>query len=67
MAQSALGGKDAEQAYKDFVSELTQTKQEAKKDLLREQLEQMKKISAIRVRPVGPPPKSRNLKTVTKR
>ena len=64
MAQSALGGKDAEQAYKDFVAELTQAKQETKRDELRDRLEDMKKITAIRVTPMGPPAKQRNIKKV---
>ena len=62
MAQSALGGKEAEQAYKDFVNELTQTAQEAKRDELRERLEDMKKIDAIRVTPLAPVHKTRNIK-----
>ena len=67
MAQSALGGKDAEKAYKDFVSELTQSKQETKRDELRDRLEDMKKIAAIRVTPMGPPTKQRNIKKVHKK
>lgn len=64
MAQSALGGKDAEKAYKDFIRELTQTEQEQKRDVLRDRLEDMKKISAIKVTPLAPVHKTRNIKKV---
>ena len=48
VAQSALGGKEAEEAYKDFINELTQTKEEKRHDDLRDKLENMKKIQAIK-------------------
>lgn len=67
MAQSALGGKDAEQAYKDFVTELTQVKQETKRDELRDKLEDMKKIAAIKVTPLMDTAQRSHLRKVHKK
>lgn len=66
MAQSALGGKEAEEAYKDFIEQLTQTKEEVKRDELRDRLEDMKKITAIKVTPLAPIQKQRKVKKVQK-
>ena len=56
IAQSALGGDQAEKAYTDFLNHLTQQKDEevSRKDMLREKLEDMKKIQAIKVTPLDP-------------
>jgi hypothetical protein len=64
MAQSALGGKEAEQAYKDFIEELTQVSPENNKDELRERLEDMKKIQAIKVTPLETATSRRKLRKV---
>ena len=66
MAQSSLGGQEAETAYKDFITELTQTKEEVKRDALREKLEEMKQIQAIKVTPLATPTPTRTLKKVKK-
>lgn len=65
IAQSALGGKEAESAYKEFVTELSHMSPETKKDDLRDKLEDMKKISAIRVTPLETKP-ARNVNKVKK-
>ena len=66
MAQSALGGKEAEQAYKDFITELSNTsKPSVEKDELRDKLELVKNIKAIRVTPLKAEA-PRQLKKVTK-
>ena len=67
VAQSALGGKEAEEAYKDFINELTQTKEESRHDDLRAKLEQMKKIQAIKVTPLETASPKRTLKKVTRK
>lgn len=67
MAQSALGGKEAEEAYKDFIKELTQdsAKEGSKKEEhLQAALNQMKKIEAIRFRPLHPDAPTRQIKKV---
>lgn len=64
VAQSALGGKEAEEAYKDFISELTQTKEKKRNDDLRDKLENMKKIQAIKVTPLETASPKRTLKKV---
>lgn len=64
MAQSALGGKEAEEAYKDFIQELTQVSPENNKDELRERLEDMKKIQAIKVTPLETATSRRNIRKV---
>lgn len=66
VAQSALGGKEAEEAYKDFINELTQTKEQKRNDNLREKLENMKKIQAIKVTPLQTAAPKRTLKKVHK-
>ena len=52
VAQSALGGKEAEKAYKEFVAELANVSPESKSDNLRNKLENMKQIHAIKVKPL---------------
>lgn len=64
MAQSALGGKEAEEAYKDFINELTQSAQEKKDNKMRDRLEDMKAIQAIKVTPLEVAGKTRKLKKV---
>ena len=65
VAQSALGGTEAEQAYKDFIGELTQDTEDKKRIDLQEKLEAMKNITAIRVTPLDTTP-ARKLRTVEK-
>ena len=67
VAQSALGGKEAEQAYKDFINELTQTKEQKRHDDLRDKLENMKKIQAIKVTPLQTAAPKRTLKKVKRK
>ena len=66
VAQSALGGKEAEDAYKEFVNELTQSAPEKKDNQMKTRLEEMKSIQAIKVTPLAPITKSRKLKKVEK-
>lgn len=66
MAQSALGGKEAEEAYKEFIQELTQTIPEKQDNSMRDKLEEMKQIQAIKVTPLEPVGKTRKLKRVEK-
>ena len=67
VAQAALGGKEAEQAYKDFINELTQTKEQKRHDDLRDKLENMKKIQAIKVTPLQTAAPKRTLKKVKRK
>ena len=67
VVQSSLGGKEAEEAYKDFISQLTQTNEEKRHDDLRDKLENMKKIQAIKITPLETASPKRTLKKVTKR
>lgn len=66
VAQSALGGKEAEEAYKDFINELNQTKEQKRNDILREKLEGIKNIQAIKVTPLDTAAPKRTLKKVTR-
>lgn len=66
VAQSALGGKEAEQAYKDFIEELTHTQDEKRHDHLREKLENIQKIKAIKITPLETAVPKRTLKKVKK-
>lgn len=66
MAQSSLGGKEAEEAYKDFIAELTQVKEEKKQDELRDRLEDLKQIQAIKVTPLEMASPKRTLKRIKK-
>jgi hypothetical protein len=67
MAQSALGGKEAEEAFVDFIQELTQDsdkEETGKESQLRNKLDKMKKIEAIRFRPLHPEAPTRKIKKV---
>lgn len=66
VVQSALGGKEAETAYKEFIEQLTQTKEQKRHDDLRDKLENMKKIQAIKVRPLETAAPKRTIKRVNK-
>jgi hypothetical protein len=66
VVQSALGGKEAETAYKEFIEQLTQTKEQKRNDDLRDKLENMKKIQAIKVRPLETAAPKRTIKRVNK-
>lgn len=66
MAQSALGGKEAEEAYNEFVTELSNShKKDKEPDMLQQSLEKVKQIQAIRVTPIAQEP-LRHVKKVTK-
>ena len=66
VAQASLGGKEAEEAFKDFIAEITQEQSKKEQDSLRDKLTDLTKIQAIKFRPLDPLTKTKQLKKVKK-
>ena len=66
IAQASIGGKEAEEAFKDFIKQVTQKQDSKHADKLRDRLTAMKKITAIKVTPLEGMTKTKHIRRVTR-